>query len=283
MTTILGIKKRVGRSLWIDLAIFAFLLIGGIVFAYPFFYILMNSFKPGREILFNPMSLPINWTLSGYVKMWQAINIPLLFRNSFILAGSVTLLNLFFDSLAAYALAKIPFPGRERIFSLMVVTLMIPGVLFLIPTYVIIYSLGWVNQFQSLIIPGAISVYNIFLLRQFATQIPSEIVEAARVDGASEISIFLRIIMPMMRPALATVAILTFMGSWNDFFGPLLYLNKNELWTLQLGLNQFRTSIPGENAEQIWAATSVITFPLVIIFFFLQEQFLAAFANARFK
>lgn len=276
-------SRQIGRPKLVDYLIFGVLCIGGIAFALPFFYIMVNSFKPGREILFNPMSLPTTWTLSGYIKMWETLNVPLLFRNSLILAVSTTFLNLLFDSLAAYGLAKIRFPGRDRIFSLMIVTMMIPGVLFLIPTYVIIYRLGWVNQFQSLIIPGAVSVYNIFLLRQFAQQIQDEIVEAARVDGASEWGIYWRIILPMMRPALATVGILTFMGSWNDFFGPLLYLNKPELWTLQLGLYQFQTSVPGQNVEQIWAAMAVITVPLLIIFFFLQDQFMAAFANAKFK
>lgn len=282
MTIEMG-SKQIGRPKWADYLIFAVLSIGGLIFAFPFFYILMNSFKPGREILFNPMSLPTTWTLSGYIKMWEALNIPLLFRNSLILAVSTTVLNLVFDSMAAYGLAKMRFPGRDRIFSLMVGTMMIPGVLFLIPTYVIIHRLGWVNQFQSLIIPGAVSVYNIFLLRQFAMQIQDEIVEAARVDGATEFGIYWQIIIPMMRPALATVGILTFMGSWNDFFGPLLYLNKPELWTLQLGLFQFQTSVPGQNVEQIWAAMAVITVPLLIIFFLLQDQFMAAFANATFK
>jgi len=276
-------SRQIGRPKLVDYLIFGVLCIGGIAFALPFFYIMINSFKPGREILFNPMSLPTTWTLSGYIKMWETLNVPLLFRNSLILAVSTTFLNLLFDSLAAYGLAKIRFPGRDRIFSLMIITMMIPGVLFLIPTYVIIYRLGWVNQFQSLIIPGAVSVYNIFLLRQFAQQIQDEIVEAARVDGASEWGIYWQIILPMMRPALATVGILTFMGSWNDFFGPLLYLNKPELWTLQLGLYQFQTSVPGQNVEQIWAAMAVITVPLLIIFFFLQDQFMAAFANAKFK
>ncbi len=282
MTVQMG-TRQVGRSKFVDYLIFIVLLIGGLAFAMPLFYILLNSFKPGREILFSPMSLPSQWTLSGYIKMWETLNVPLLFRNSLILAVSTTVLNLLFDSLAAYALAKISFPGRDRIFSFMIVTMMIPGVLFLIPTYVIIYRLGWVNQFQSLIIPGAVSVYNIFLLRQFAQQIQDEIVEAARVDGASEWGIYWGIILPMMRPALATVGILTFMGSWNDFFGPLLYLNKPELWTLQLGLYQFQTSIPGQNVEQIWAAMAVITVPLIIVFFLLQDQFMAAFANAKFK
>jgi multiple sugar transport system permease protein len=103
------------------------------------------------------------------------------------------------------------------------------------------------------------------------------------VDGAGEVRIFFDVILPMIRPALATVAILTFMGSWNDFFGPLLYLNHPDLWTLQLGLHQFQTSIPGENAEKIWAAIAVITAPLLVLYFFLQDQFMSAFANVRFK
>lgn len=259
------------------------LIIGALVVVYPFFLIVINSFKPGPEILHEPMNLPSRWVLTGYQALFTELNIPLLFRNSLILAVGVTLLNLVFDSLVAYSLAKIPFPGRQQIFTFMLGTMMIPSILFLIPTYVVLYRLGWVGHFQSLIIPGAVSIYNIFLLRQFMSQIPDEVIEAARMDGASEPTIFLQVIVPMVRPALATVAILTFMGSWNDFFGPLLYLNKPELWTLQLGLHQFQTSIPGENAEKIWAAIAVITTPLLVIYFFLQDQFMAAFANVKFK
>jgi multiple sugar transport system permease protein len=257
--------------------------LGAVAVIYPFFYILMNSFKPGTEILHSPTRLPSHWVITGYRLIWTQLNLPRLFGNSLFLAFSVTLLNVVLDGLAAYALAKIPFPGRELLFAIMLGTMMIPGILFLIPTYVIMYRLGWVPGFQALIIPGAVSVYSIFLLRQFIRQIPTELVEAARLDGASELGIFLRIILPMSRPALGTVAILTFMGSWNDFFGPLLYLNKPELWTVQLGLYQFQTTVPGENAEQIWAAIAVITAPLVLLFFLLQDQFMAAFANVRFK
>jgi multiple sugar transport system permease protein len=157
--------------------------------------------------------------------------------------------------------------------------MMIPAVLFLIPTYVLIYNIGWVGRFESLIIPSAVSVFNIFLCRQFMSGIPDELIEAARMDGAGEITIFLQLILPLARPALATVAILTFMGSWNDFFGPLLYLNQPQNWTLQLGLLQFRGTVPGENAQQIWALTTIITIPLVIVYFFMQEQFVKAFAN----
>jgi multiple sugar transport system permease protein len=146
-----------------------------------------------------------------------------------------------------------------------------------------IYNLGWVGQFHALIIPSAISVYNIFLIRQFLVGVPNETIEAARLDGANELALFLRIMLPLSRPVLATVAILNFLGSWNDFLGPLLYLNRPETWTVQLGLYQFKTSVPGENLQEIWAATTLITLPLVVVYFFLQDQFMRAFANVTLK
>jgi multiple sugar transport system permease protein len=161
--------------------------------------------------------------------------------------------------------------------------MMIPGVLFLIPTYVIMYRIGWVGHFQALIIPSAVSVYNIFLLRQFIQGLPNELIEAARLDGANDPLVFLRVILPLARPALVTVAILSFMGSWNDFLGPLLYLNNPSTWTVQLGLYQFETSIPGEHVQEIWASMTLITLPLVAVYFLLQDQFIKAFANVSFK
>lgn len=268
--------KRVSLS---QLLIYAVLTIGAVVVVYPFFFMVNNSFKTGREIMHSPAALPTEITLRGYTGVFQELNVLLLFKNSLILAVSITLLNALLSALAGYAFAKIPFPGRGRIFGFMLLTMMIPGVLFLIPTYVFIYNLGWVGRYEALIVPSAVSVFNIFLVRQFMLGIPDELVEAARIDGAGEITIFTRIILPLARPALATVAILTFMGSWNDFFGPLLYLNRPDRWTLQLGLLQFRGTVPGENSEQIWALTTLITLPIVVVYFFIQEQFVKAFAN----
>lgn len=265
------------------IATYLLLTIGAIGLVYPFFYMVMNSVKYGREILHSPTSLPSEITLSGYVAVFQRLNILLLFRNSLILAVSITFLNTFLSALAAYAIAKIPFPGREQLFGFMLSTMMIPGVLFLIPTYVIIYNLGWVGQFQSLIIPAAVSVYNIFLIRQFMVGVPDELLEAARLDGAGDVGIFFRLILPLSRPVLTAVAILNFMGSWNGFLGPLLYLNDPETWTVQLGLHQFNTSIPGENLQEVWAATTLITLPLILVYFFLQDQFIQAFANVSLK
>lgn len=259
------------------------LTVGAIFVLYPFFYMLMNSVKPGREILHNPTALPSEITFSGYTGVFARLNVLLLLRNSMIVAVATTLLNTLLSALGAYAIAKIAFPGRNYLFAFMLTTMMIPGILFLIPTYVIMYNLGWVPGFQALIIPSAVTVYNIFLLRQFMQGIPDELIEAARLDGASEIGIFGRVILPLARPALTTVAILTFIGSWNDFFGPLLYLNRPELWTVQLGLLQFQSSVPGENAQEIWAAVTMITLPLVVLYFLLQDQFVQAFANVKFK
>jgi multiple sugar transport system permease protein len=271
------------RINWGSLLVYALLLIGAIFVLYPFFYMVMNSIKPGREILHSPTSLPSEITWTGYTGVFERLNMARLFRNSLILASAITLFNTMLSAVAAYAIAKIPFPGRNLIFSFMLATMMIPGILFLIPTYVLLFNLGWVPSFQALIVPAAVTVYNIFLLRQFMVSIPDDLIEAGRLDGAGELTIFTRVILPLSRPALATVAILNFMASWNDFFGPLLYLNRPELWTVQLGLYQFQSSVPGENAQQIWAATTLITLPLILVFFFLQDQFMKAFANVSLK
>jgi multiple sugar transport system permease protein len=269
-------SKRLSVSMILT---YAALIVGAIIVIFPFYYMAVNSFKSGSEILNTPAQLPKQFTVAGYTGVFQQVDVIRMFANSIFLTGSVTLLNTFLSALAAYAFAKIPFPGRDQIFGFMLLTLMIPGVLSLIPTYILMYNIGWVGRFEALIIPSAVSVFSIFLIRQFIVGIPNELVEAARIDGAGEIVIFLRLILPLARPALATVAIMTFMGNWNDFFGPLLYLNRPELYTLQIGLLQFKGTVPGENAEQIWALTTLITVPIVVVYFFLQEQFVKAFAN----
>ena len=268
---------------WGTAIIYLLLVLGALVVLYPFAYMVMNSFKFGPEILNSPTRLPTKLTLTGFQGVFEDLNMLLLFKNSLILAVSITFLNTFLSAMAGYAIAKIPFPGRKQIFSFMLATMMIPGVLFLIPTYVMMYRLGWVGHFYALIIPSAISVYNIFLIRQFVIGIPNEQIEAARLDGANDIQIFTKIILPLSRPVLATVAILSFIGSWNDFLGPLLYLNHPETWTVQLGLYQFQSSIPGEHIQELWASMTLITLPLILVYFLLQDQFIKAFANVSFK
>ncbi|WNF35671.1 carbohydrate ABC transporter permease [Bacillaceae bacterium IKA-2] len=265
------------------LLIYFLLTIGSIVVMYPFVFMILNSFKSGTEIIHYPMSLPKEWTLSGYIKVFTTLNIAVLFKNSVIIAVSVTILNVILNSMVAYAISKLKFRGRDLIFKIVLGSMMIPSILLLIPTYSMLYSFGWVNTYKVMIIPVAVSAYNIFLIRQFMTQIPTAYLEAARIDGANEFQVYWKIVIPMTKPVLATVAILTFMGSWNDLFMALLYLRDESMYTLQLGLYSFKTTIPGQFLEQLWAATTLVTLPVVAVFIFLQRYFIEAFSGVGLK
>ncbi|MBO8156960.1 MAG: carbohydrate ABC transporter permease [Bacillaceae bacterium] len=244
---------------------------------------ILNSFKPGNEIMHQPLSLPEDWTLSGYIKVFTSLNIGTLFKNTIIISTSVTVLNVILNAMVAYALSKLRFPGREIIFKVVIGSMMIPAILLLIPTYVMMFNFGWVNTYRVMILPVALSAYNIFLIRQFLIGIPDAYIEAARMDGANEFQVFFKVIMPMSKPVLATVAILAFMTSWNDLFMALLYLRDESMFTLQLGLYTFKTTIPGQFLEQLWAATTLVTLPVVVVFFFMQKYFIEAFSSAGLK
>ncbi len=265
------------------LLIYLLLTIGAVVVMYPFVFMVLNSFKTGTEIMHHPMALPNEWTLIGYIKVFTTLNIGVLFKNSLIIAVSVTILNVILNSMVAYAISKLKFKGRDLIFKVVLGSMMIPAILLLIPTYSMLYGFGWINTYKVMIIPVAVSAYNIFLIRQFMTQIPTAYLEAARVDGANEFQIYWKIVVPMAKPVLATVAILTFMNSWNDLFMALLYLRDESMYTLQLGLYTFKTTIPGQFLEQLWAATTLVTVPVVGVFIFLQRYFIEAFSGVGLK
>ena len=263
---------------------YVFLSIGLVIVIYPFLLMVMSSFMTPTQLLNNPqLIIPMPFTFSGYIGLFKRLDILNLFKNTIIIAGSVTLLNVFFDSLAAFALSKIRFPGRDALFGFMLFTLMIPGVLFFIPTYTMLYHWGWVNHYRALIFPSFVQFYSIFLMKQFMEQIPDELIEAAKIDGASDPKIYASIIIPMSLPVISTIAILIFMGAWNDFFGPLLYLRSPSMWTIQLGLQMFASSIPSSDAQIVWAGEVVITLPILILFLFLQKYFIQAFTNVGFK
>ncbi|EOD01199.1 carbohydrate ABC transporter permease [Caldisalinibacter kiritimatiensis] len=263
--------------------IYAILISGAFVVIYPFFFMVINSLKTGPEIMHHPNALPREISLKGYIGVFKLLDVPRLFLNTIFISGSVTILNTIFSSMVAYGIVKTQIPGRKVLFKIILGSMMIPGILLLIPTYMMMYNWNWINTYRVLIIPAAISAYNIFLMMQFMKQIDNAYLEAARIDGASEWQIFWKIVLPMSKPALATIMILTFMGSWNDFFGPLLYLRDESLMTLQLGLYRFSSSIPGKHIEQLWAATTMISIPVVIVFFFLQKNFIKAFTGIGLK
>ncbi len=263
--------------------IYAVLVLCAIVVIYPFFYMVMNSFKTGPEIQHNPTALPQGLSFEGYTGMFDTLNVPLLFFNTTLVAGILTLLNTFISAMVAYGIVKTDVPGKKILFRIILASMMIPGILLTIPTYMMMYSWDWINTYRVLIFPGSVSAYNIFLVIQFMKQVDDAYLEAARIDGAGEWDIFCKIVLPMCKPVLATVFILAFMGSWNDLFGPLLYIRDKSLWTLQLGLYRFNTSTPGTYLEQIYAAMTFITIPVVIVFLFLQKNFIKAFTGIGLK
>lgn len=266
-----------------NVIMYALLILGSVIVLYPFFFMIMNSFKTGPEIMNEPLKLPTSLNLNGYIGVFTSLNIVRLFANTIFISGSVTILNVIFSAMVAYGIVKGDLPHKKLLKNIILGSMMIPGVILLIPTYMMMYNWNWINTYRVLIIPSCISAYNIFLLMQFMGQIDDAYLEAARIDGASELSIFSRVVLPMCKPSLSTVAILTFMGSWNDFMGPLLYLRGDSKMTLQLALFKFSASIPGQHAEELWAAITLVTVPVVIVYFFLQKNFVKAFTGVGLK
>ncbi|AMO55068.1 permease [Endozoicomonas montiporae CL-33] len=263
--------------------IYGGLIAASIMVLYPFFFMIMNSFKTGSEIMHAPNAMPEEWSLRGYIEVFKAIDLFRIFGNTIFVASAITFLNCLLSSMVAFAIVKTSMPGREFWLKMILSSMMIPGILFTIPVYMMMYDWGWINTFRALIIPGSISAYNIFLLVQFMKQIDNAYLEAARIDGAGEFRIFFKIVLPMLRPALATVGILTFMNAWNDFMGPLLYIRDDSMLTLQLALFKFQTNVPGGNLEQLWAMTTMIAVPVVFVFFFMQKNFIKAFTGVGVK
>ncbi len=276
-------KRNKRKKILKNVILYAILIAGSIFVIYPFFFMIINSFKTGPEIMHQPLKLPDSINFNGYKGVFKSLNIPKLFLNTIFISGTVTVLNVLFSSMVAYGIVKGDLPHKKILQDIILGSMMIPGVLLLIPTYMMMYNWKWINTYRVLILPAAVSAYNIFLMIQFISQIDDAYLEAARIDGASELQVFFKVLLPMAKPALATIAILTFMGSWNDFFGPLLYLRGDSKMTLQLALFKFSNAIPGKYLEQLWAATTLVSLPVVIVYFFLQKYFVEAFTGVGLK
>jgi len=249
-----------------------------IIFLGPFIMALLGSFKTTGEVLaWPPTFFPHVWRPENYSDVWNVLPdangnspFPRWILNSLILASSVTLIQLFLCSLAGFAFARLNFPGKGFVFGAMLATLMIPGMVLLIPQYQILNSLHLVNTFGAIIIPNVTSAAMIFLLTQFFRGIPRELDEAAYIDGSSIFATFWRIILPLAKPALATMALLTFQGQWNNFQGPLVFLNSPELYPLTVGLG-FLKGQYGTFYNVVLAGSMFNTLPMVLLFIFFSR------------
>lgn len=259
---------------WLKGLLYIILGLYAIVTFVPFVWALSASFKPLAEIISGGVNfIPRNFTLDNYEQIF--IQEPLFGRwlfNSLVVAVSVTSLNLLFNSMAGYALARIQFPGNQFWFFLVLVVLMVPAQITLIPSFLVLKSLGWLNSYQGLVVPNIINATFIFMMRQFFINFPKELEEAAALDGLGYLGTFFQIVLPLAKPALAAQAIFVFMGSWNNFITPLIVLSDSEMFTLPLGLNTFKGQYISY-WNYIMAASMIFTLPALAIYAFFNRYF----------
>lgn len=255
--------------------LYTLLSVYAIITIIPFLWALSSSFKTLEEIVSGTLNfIPKNFTLENYKMIFVEQELfPRWLFNSVFIAVSVTSLNIIFNSMAGYALARLSFPGKRTLFITILAVLMIPGQVTMIPNYLILKELGWLNSYQGMIIPGMVNATFIFMMRQFFINFPKELEEAAALDGLGRFGTFFRIVLPMATPALAAQAIFVFMGSWNDFMKPLIILSSPELYTLPLGLNSFKGQYISY-WNYIMAASMVFTLPVLLIYGFFNKYFM---------
>jgi multiple sugar transport system permease protein len=266
----------------------AFYLVGFLVVTaaimLPVIIIVLTAFKPAAEVNAYPPTLaPTEWTLDNFRAIFSELPFARLIGNSFVFAGGVTLFALAFDSLAAYALARLDFRGSKVLLIVIIASLMIPFQATLIPIYQLVSDLGWVNTFAGLILPRAADAFGIFFLRQFFLSLPRDLDNAARIDGASEFRVFWSVVLPNAVPALLTLGIFTFVNNWNDLLWPLVFTTESERGTITSGLTLLTG--PGGIIPQgvMMAGALIAVLPLAIMFLLVQRRFIESVASSGLK
>lgn len=256
----------VGRILLV-----AFMLLLSFVALFPFLWMLSSSLKAESEMFIFPIQwIPKVFHFENYVNAWKMVNFPRAMLNSFIVAGAITVGQVLTSATAGYAFAKINFRGRDKVFMAYLATMMVPFQVVMIPQFILFRKLGLTNTHWALILPGMFTVFGVFMLRQSFMSIPDEMLEAARLDGCSEFSILWRMVLPLNKAALASLAIFTFRWQWNDYLAPLIYLNDKSKFTLTIALSQFKM----ENITMytyIMAGSVISLVPVIVLFFFTQK------------
>jgi multiple sugar transport system permease protein len=243
---------------------------------YPFLWMVSASLKPLREIVGGGLSLiSSGMSLDNYFYIFGLTsNFPRWFLNSLIVATLGTTVSIFINTMAGYSLSRLSFPGRDKIYYALLAMMMVPGQVLLIPNYLIINNLGMLDTFSSLIIPAAANIGSIFMMRQYFVNFPSDVEEAASIDGLGRYARFFRIVLPISRPMIATQAIFVFMGFWNEFTKPMLYMKTPEKFTLTLGLQTFQSRNAGTAWNQVMAAACITVIPIIILYLIFNKYFL---------
>lgn len=245
---------------------------------FPFVWSFITSLKPTTEI--NNFTVPFKeLSFKNYIYIFEKFPFTRWFINSVVIATIVTLGNLLFNSMAGYALARINFPGKKILFLAILGIMMVPGQVVLVPTYILLVKLGWINTYAGMIIPFLFNFFNVFLMRQFFLSIPKSLEEAAYIDGMGRFGIFFRIILPLSLPALSTQFILSFTGNWNSFLWPSIIAKRTEMYTLPVGLNSFYGQY-FQFWDQVLAGVMILSLPAILIFIVFQKHFIQGISNA---
>ncbi len=251
----------------------ALLLLGGLAIILPFLWMVTTSLKPMKLTYAPPYLVPAHFEWRNYLVAWRAAPFLRFYLNSAIMSGGITVGQVLLSSLAAFALSRLRFPGRDALFLVFLGTMMVPFHVTLIPSYLIISWLGWPDTYQALIVPRLVSAFGIFLMRQYNLTIPMDFDEAARMDGCSAVGVWWRIILPLSQPALAALAIFAFLFAWNDFLWPLVVTNTPAMHTIQLGLAMFQGRY-GTQWTYLMAGTVTATIPGILAFLLGQRRFI---------
>ena len=284
--TLSALKRLIDAEAWWRAFVWAVLLGGAFTMALPFFWLVSSSLKLEQRVFqFPPQWIPDPVRFENYVEALTYKPFHLYVKNTLIIVLLNEIAILWSASFCAYGFARIQFPGRDFWFGVVMVTMMVPYFALMVPIFVIFSRLQWIDTFLPLTVPlffggGA---FNIFLLRQFFRTIPAELADAARIDGCSEFGIYARIMLPLAKPALTTVAIFTFLGGWNDFIGPLLYLNSPEKFTVSIGLATFRSAMYTPRWNLMMAASTAMVLPVILVFFLAQRYFVQGIVMSGLK
>lgn len=264
-------KMSVGRVL-----MYAILIVYAFVTLYPFLWMVAASFKPLKEIVGGNMALiSPNMTVDNYATIFGHSSLfPRWFLNSLFVATVGTVINVFINSMAGYSLSCLSFPGQNKIHHALLLLMMIPGQVLLIPNYLLLKEFGMLDSYLALILPSAANIGNIFLMRQFFMNFPRDVAEAAEIDGLNRYGVFFRIAMPLARPTIATTAIFGFMGFWNAFTAPMLYIKTASKYTLTLGLQSFQSQNAGTMWNQVMAAAFISVLPIIILYLIFNKFFM---------
>ncbi len=263
-------RKRDPKRAAAQLFLYLILLIGGLGMIFPFFWMVTSSLKHAADI-YTLSLIPSSPTLENFREVLNRTEYVRWFVNSIIVAAITTVSVAFFDSLAGYALAKFQFPGSSVIFILILSTLMVPTEMLVIPWYMLSIELNWTDSYIGIMFPGLISAFGVFLMRQFFTGVPNDLIDAARLDGFNEFQIFWKIALPLVRPALAALCIFTFLGNWNAYIWPLIVTRSEDMRTLPVGI-AFFSSEAQSSFHLIMAAAALATIPVLVIFIIFQRQ-----------